>query len=100
MLAQFSIYPMQPANLSKEVAKAIEALESTGLEYRLGPMSTVVEGDWEQVMSAIRRCHDAVAETHDRVITSITIDDRRKEPHPLADMVPSVERHLGRAAKH
>jgi uncharacterized protein (TIGR00106 family) len=100
MLAQFSIYPMQTEHMSKDVATVIETLESTGLDYHLGPMSTAVEGGWEQVLAAIQRCHQAVAKDHARVITTIVIDDRKHQPHHLAEMVSSVEQQLGRRAKH
>ena len=96
MLAEFSIYPLQTEHMSMDVAKVIEALESAGVHYHLGPMSTAVEGNWEQVMEAIRRCHQVVALNHDRVVTTIMIDDRKTRPHSLAEMVTSVEQHLGR----
>jgi uncharacterized protein (TIGR00106 family) len=98
MLAAFSINPMNTQHMSKDVARVIETLEATGLEYRLGPMSTCVEGDLEQVLAAIRRCHQAVAGSHERVITTIVIDDRKNQPHHLSDMVTSVEQQLGHAA--
>jgi uncharacterized protein (TIGR00106 family) len=100
MLVQFSIYPMQAEHLSKDLARVIESLEATGLDYRLGPMSTAVEGDWDRVLAAIRRCHEAVAQSHDRVITTIVIDERKHQPHHLAEMVASVEQQLGRQVKH
>jgi len=100
MLAEFSIYPLQTEHMSKDVAKVIETLEGTGLHYHLGPMSTAVEGSWEQVMEAIDRCRQVVALSHDRVITTIVIDDRKNQPHHLAEMVASVEQRLGRRAEH
>ena len=99
MLAEFTIYPTDETHLSKDVAKMIEILEELGLDYRLGPMATAVEGNWEQIMSAIHRCHLEVAGHHGRVITTITIDDRKNQPHHLDDMVAAVERQLGHSAK-
>ena len=96
MLAEFSINPMNTEHMSKDVARVIETLQATGLDYRLGPMGTCVEGDLEQVLTAIRRCHQAVAGNHERVITTIVIDDRKNQPHHLSDMVASVEQQLGR----
>jgi uncharacterized protein (TIGR00106 family) len=100
MLAEFSIYPMQTEHMSRDVAKVIETLENAGLNYHLGPMSTALEGNWEQVMAAIQRCHQVVTLSHDRVITTIVIDDRKNQPHHLAEMVASVEQRLGRRAEH
>jgi uncharacterized protein (TIGR00106 family) len=96
MLAEFSINPMNTEHMSRDVARVIETLQAMGLEYRLGPMGTCVEGDLEQVLAAIRRCHQAVAGNHERVITTILIDDRKNQPHRLSDMVASVEQQLGR----
>jgi uncharacterized protein (TIGR00106 family) len=78
----------------------IEILEDAGLDYRLGPVSTAVEGDWEQIMSALHRCHQTMCENHKRVITTITIDDRREQPHHLDEMVDTVARRLGHAPKN
>jgi uncharacterized protein (TIGR00106 family) len=81
------------------VAQTIEILEEAGVEYRLGPTSTSVEGDWDPVVSAIGRCHQAAIQNHARVITTITIDDRKDQAHHLDEMVAAVERHLGHATK-
>ena len=95
MLAEFSIYPLDGLHLSKDVARAIEVLENTGLKWQLGPMGTCVEGDPEQVFNAIQRCHLALAKDHGRVVTTVVIDDRKTQPHPLSEMVPSVQKQLG-----
>lgn len=100
MLAEFSINPMQTEHMSKDVAQVIETLESAGLTYHLGPMSTAVEGGWDEVIAAIRRCHQAAVQKHDRVITTIVIDDRKNQPHHLAEMISSVERQLGHCVSH
>jgi uncharacterized protein (TIGR00106 family) len=100
MLAEFSICPLQTEHMSKDVAKVIETLESAGVQYHLGPMSTAVEGSWDQVMEAIRRCHQVVALSHGRVITTIMIDDRKNQPHHLADMVASVEQQMATPSRH
>ncbi len=100
MLAEFSIIPLDETHLSRDVARVVEALEQSQVEYRLGPMSTSLEGDWDQVLDAIRAAHQAVAENHARVITTITIDDRRDGQHHLDEMIARVEQALGRTVKH
>jgi uncharacterized protein (TIGR00106 family) len=96
MLAAFSIYPMETEHLSRDVAKVIDILQATGLAYRLGPMGACVEGSWERVLAAVQRCHRAVAEDHERVITTIVIDDRKTWPHDLREMAAQVEGAIGR----
>jgi uncharacterized protein (TIGR00106 family) len=96
MLAEFSILPLESRHRSQDVAKVIETLKATGLEYRLGPLGTCVEGDWEPVLAAIRRCHQAVATGHDRILTTIVIDERTPQPHHSSDTVTSVEQQANR----
>jgi uncharacterized protein (TIGR00106 family) len=99
MLVQFTIYPMDGTHMSKDVAQIIEILDAAAVDYRLGPMATAVEGSWEKILPAIQRCHDAMREKHPRVITTITIDDRKEHPHHLNEMVSVVEERLGHVAK-
>jgi uncharacterized protein (TIGR00106 family) len=94
MLAEFTINPMQTEHMSKDLAKVVETLDATGLNYRVGPMGTCIEGPLHQVLLAIQHCHQAVASHHNRVITTITIDDRKEHPHHLEDMVAAVERQV------
>jgi uncharacterized protein (TIGR00106 family) len=98
MLVQFNIYPTDETHMSRDVAQMVRILEQSEVDYRLGPMATAVEGSWDQVMSAIRKCHEAIREHHSRVITTVTIDDRKKQPHHLDEMVSVVEAHLGHSA--
>lgn len=99
MLAQFTVHPLDETHLSKDVAQMLEILDKEDVKYCLGPMATAVEGSWEHVMSAIRSCHDAMKGKHARVITTITIDDRKGQAHHLDEIVPIVEKCLGHTAK-
>jgi uncharacterized protein (TIGR00106 family) len=99
MLAQFAVHPMDETHLSTDVAQMMQILDREDVKYCLGPMATAVEGKWEHIMSAIRSCHDAMRERHARVITTITIDDRKGEAHHLDEIVPIVEAKLGHKAK-
>lgn len=94
MLAEFSIYPLDDGHLSEDLARVVDLLDECGLNYRLGPMGTSIEGEWDEVLSAIHRCHRTVAEAgHSRVVTNIMIDDRRDGGHSLHQAVARVEQH-------
>jgi uncharacterized protein (TIGR00106 family) len=95
MLAEFSIYPLGGTrHLSKDIAHVVQTLGETGLHFELGPLSTAIEGDWDEVLQAIQKCHRKMVEAHDRVITTITIDECRSGQHRLVEMVDSVKREL------
>ena len=94
MLAEFSINPMGELHMSDEIAKAVETLQQHEVPYRIGPMGTSIEGEWDAIMKAVRACHEQIARDSPRVITTITIDDRRDGGHHLDEMVPLVEQEL------
>jgi uncharacterized protein YqgV (UPF0045/DUF77 family) len=48
------VYPLDRSHLGEEAARVVKTLNGKGLEYWLGPLSISVEGDWEEVMGAIR----------------------------------------------
>lgn len=94
MLAEFALFPLGGEHLSEEVAKAVEELEASGLNFRVGPMGTTVEGDSKVVFDAIHKCYDRIARDHERVIMTITVDGRKSNQHPIAEMVPTVQKKL------
>ncbi len=97
MLAQFSIFPVgAKESLSKDVAKILDIVDTSGLSYKFTPMSTIVEGDWDEVMALIKKCRDAMRESNNRVYVSIVIDDRAGAEHRLTGKVESVESELKR----
>jgi len=90
MLAQFSIWPLDNPHMSKEVALAADVLEEMGCQYEVGPMGTTIQGDWSEVMNAIQACHEALRKTHQRVLTSITIDDDSVQTQELGAATAKV----------
>ena len=100
MLAQFSIAPFDKGeSLSKYVAEIIDLIDNSGLEYRLGAMSTTVEGDVDEVFELIKACHLRMRLFSRRVITHITIDDREGATDRLTGKPQSIEDKLGRKIK-
>ncbi len=100
MLAQFSVAPFDKGeSLSKYVAEIIDLIDNSGLEYRLGPMSTTVEGDVDDVLELIKACHQRMRLFSRRVITHIAIDDREGATDRLTGKPLSIEEKLGRKIK-
>jgi uncharacterized protein (TIGR00106 family) len=100
MLAVFSIVPIGVGtSLGEHLAKVLTIVDASGLPYKINPMGTVVEGEWSEVMSLIRKCHRTVIKTGERVMTTITIDDRKGRPDRINQKVRSIERRIGRSLK-
>ena len=97
MLAEFTIFPIgEGVSLSKYVARSLDLIDSSGLAYRINPMGTVVEGEWDEVMALIKTCHMAIREDTDRVSCTIKIDDRKGITGALERKIKSVEEKVGR----
>lgn len=96
MLVEFSIIPIgMGQSISEYVAKAVRIVVVSGLPYKLTAMGTIIEGDWNQVMEVIKRCHDSVLDASERVMIKISIDDRKDAPkNRMKEKIESIERHL------
>jgi uncharacterized protein (TIGR00106 family) len=100
MLAEFSVVPLgKGESVSRYVAECLELVEASGLEYRLNPMGTVVEGSYDDVMALVKKCHDRVMVDCQRVITTIKIDDRKGARGMMESKIRSVEEKMGRKLK-
>lgn len=97
LLAEVSIWPMDKGeSVGDYVARCVDVIDRSGLAYRLGPMGTCIEGDFDAVMEVIAQCHRALSEDCDRVTATIKLDWRRGRSGSLESKVRSVEQSLGR----
>jgi uncharacterized protein (TIGR00106 family) len=100
MLAVFSIVPVGAgSSIGDQLAGVLKIVDSSGLPYKVNPMGTVVEGEWDEVMTLVRKCHEAVMKTGERAITTIAVDDRKGKPNRIEEKVKSIERRIGKALK-
>ena len=100
VLAEFSMWPMDKGeSVGPYVARLLDLIDRSGLPYRLGPLGTCIEGEYDQVMAVIKQCHDALAADCHRVFCTIKIDYRKDHPNMLQSKMSSVEKHLGRTLK-
>ncbi len=73
MFVEFSVRPMRQPPLGKDVHGEVEAVDRRANGGGPRSMSASIEGSWEQVMAVIRGCHQAHAEGHPRVGTTIVV---------------------------
>lgn len=82
-------------SLSEYIAACQRVLEEAGLRYELHAYGTNIEGDWDAVFAAVRRCHEAVhALGAPRIFTSLKVGTRTDREQGLQDKVDSVRRRL------
>ena len=84
-----------------QLADVAKLIDQSGLDYRVGPMGTVVEGEWGVVMQLAKQCHDAMLQSVSRVMMTIRIDDRKDQPGAgrIVQKVQSLEAKVGRPLK-
>jgi uncharacterized protein (TIGR00106 family) len=97
-IAKVSIIPVGTGSpsLSEHIARAVKVLrQEKGLKYELTAMGTIIEGDVDNILSVIRKMHQAaLAEGVMRVVTTIEIDDRQDRPSTMSSKVESVMKRL------
>ncbi len=81
------------------MAEVINLIDNSGLDYRLGAMTTTVEGDVHEIFDLIKKCHLKMRQYSNRVVTHITIDDREGACNRLFGKPESIEKKLGKKLK-
>ena len=82
-------------SVSKEVAVCERILQAAGLKTQLHAYGTNIEGDWDQVFAAVKRCHEALhAAGVPRISTNMRFGTRIDREQTMEDKVQSVERKL------
>ncbi len=100
MLVEFSIIPIGVgSSIGDQLAEVLKIVDTSGLPYKINPMGTVVEGEWDEVMKLIKKCHGIVMKRGDRALTTISIDDRKGKPNRIDEKVKSIERRIGKSLK-
>ncbi len=100
LLLDFSLFPLDKGDsLSRYVARSLDIIDRSGLDYRCHAMGTTIEGDFDSTMRVVRQCFDAMAADCDRIECSIKIDYRKDRAGRLDGKVASVERQLGHSLK-
>ncbi len=100
MVVNFSIVPIgKDSSLSAKVAEVLKIVSESGIDYKLHSMGTILEGEWDEIMGLISKCHQEILKDSDRVLTTITIDDRKGRTGRISGKVKSVERKLGKKLK-
>ncbi|MBN2723547.1 MAG: MTH1187 family thiamine-binding protein [Deltaproteobacteria bacterium] len=96
ILCDFSMYPLDAeGGLSAFVAKSIEIIEESGIPYKLSPMSTTIEGSFDDCMACIKKCFDTMSESSKRIAFQIKVDYRHGRINGMNQKIQSVEKKLG-----
>jgi len=98
VIADLTVIPLGVGtSLSKYVAACERVLADAGLDTRLHAYGTNIEGEWDDVFAAIKRCHEVLHEMGaPRVTCTIKAGTRTDRDQSMDDKVSSVESKLRR----
>jgi uncharacterized protein (TIGR00106 family) len=96
VIADLCIVPLGVGvSVSPYVAACQRILTDAGLKIQLHAYGTNIEGDWEAVFAAIRRCHEKIHRMGaPRITTTLKFGTRTDRSQHMADKVASVRAKL------
>ncbi len=84
-------------SVSREVAACERVFAEAGLKTALHAYGTNIEGEWDEVFAAIKRCHEVVhAMGAPRISSTLRFGTRVDRPQTMEEKVRSVEAKLER----
>ncbi len=96
VIADISIVPLGVGlSLSKYVAECEKIFKEAGLKTQLHANGTNIEGEWDQVFNAIKRCHEELHKMGvPRITASLRIGTRIDKEQSMDDKIKSVQEKL------
>jgi len=96
VIADLAIIPIGVGvSLSKYVAACEHVLLEAGLEPQLHVNGTNVEGEWDEIFAALKRCHEVLhAMGVPRVSTNLRLGTRVDRTQSMQDKIDSVSSKL------
>jgi uncharacterized protein (TIGR00106 family) len=86
-------------SVGKYVARSLDIIEKSGVPYRLNPMGTVLEGEWDNVFDMVKKCYERMKKDCNRISCTIKVDYRKGYVGRLQTKVATVEKILKRSVK-
>ena len=100
VLLEFSMTPLDKGeSVSKYVARSLDIIDKSGLEYKINPMGTIIEGDWDEVFDVAKKCFETMNKDCNRIVTTMKLDYRKGKKNRLVTKIESVENKLGKKLK-
>ncbi len=96
VIADLCVVPMGVGvSVSQYVAACEKVLVQAGLSHQLHAYGTNIEGPWDEVFAAIKRCHEVVHEMGaPRITSSMRFGTRTDRDQSIQDKIESVNQQL------
>ena len=96
VIADFCLIPIGVGvSASKYIAECEKILSDAGLKTHLHAYGTNIEGEWDEVFAAIKRCHERVHEMGvPRISSTLRFGTRTDREQTMEDKIKSVQEKL------
>ena len=82
-------------SVSKYVAACEKIVKDANLKSALHAYGTNIEGDWDEVFAAVKKCHEKIHEMGaPRITTTIKLGTRTDRKQTMEDKVKSVNEKM------
>lgn len=83
-------------SVSPYVVACEKVLHKAGLKTALHAYGTNIEGEWDDIFAAVKKCHQVVHEMGaPRIFTTLKVGTRIDREQSMEDKIRSVEQKLG-----
>ncbi|MCF8261694.1 MAG: MTH1187 family thiamine-binding protein [Melioribacteraceae bacterium] len=97
VLLEFAMSPFDKGeSLSENVAKIIKFIDESGITYKLTPMGTILEGNWDDVIDVVSGCFRIMEKDCNRISLNLKMDYRKGEESRLESKIKKVESLIGK----
>lgn len=96
VIADLCVVPLGVGvSVSEYVVACEKVLKEAGLNNHLHAYGTNIEGEWDEVFAAIKRCHEVVHQMGaPRITTTLKFGTRTDKVQTMEDKVKSVEKKI------
>ena len=82
-------------SVSEYIAACQRVLKEAGLNHEMHMYGTNIEGEWDEVMAAVKKCHEVVHQMGaPRISSTIRLGTRTDRSQSMEDKIKSVESKL------
>lgn len=96
LIVDFCLIPLGvDVSLSPYIAECQRILVARELEHQMHAFGTNIEGEWDEVMAAVKSCHEVIHQMGaPRITSTLKMGTRIDIEQTMQDKVSSVEKKL------
>ena len=100
VLVEFAMFPTDKGeSVSQFVSQVIDYIDKSGINYKLTPMGTILEGEWTEVMKVIDGCFKVLEPQANRIYSAIKVDYRKGREKGMTSKTDKIQNILNRDIK-